>query len=180
MAEGKTSTVPATKTGATAEAMHRAGFPPWLTLVVVVLSTPGVWGFFADKSETAEAKAEVGYEILRQTVEGLKEDNAALKAEIQENERRIFSMMSSVRRHGRHGDMDGDGESASEPVEEAVDDVLDAAIEAEEPVRDMASKPMLPSLSDARGPKSSVSKARGRLPASLDMAAEQWIQKKAF
>ena len=76
-----------------AEAMNKAGFPPWMTLFVAFLSIPGVWEFFVnDQEEVAEAKAEVGYEIAKQSIEALRRENADIKRQIQRNQEMLFQL----------------------------------------------------------------------------------------
>ncbi len=86
-----------------AETMHKAGFPPWLTVVVLLATSPGFYEFFFDdQDEVAEAKAEVGYEITRQSIESLRRDNAELRDLVLENQRRLFRL--AMRGHVDFGD----------------------------------------------------------------------------
>jgi len=84
------------KTGAFAtkvDAMHKAGFPPWLSLIVILASSPGFYEFFMDDQDAvAEAKAEVGYEITRQSIEALRRENAEMKEHIRSNQAKLFQL----------------------------------------------------------------------------------------
>ncbi len=75
------------------EAMHKAGFPPWASLVVLLVSSPGFYEFFVnDQDAVAEAKAEVGYEITRQSIEALRRENAEMKEHIRSNQAKLFQL----------------------------------------------------------------------------------------
>jgi len=68
MADEKSSIIPK------AEALKKAGFHPVTTVLILVLSTPGIWqNFFDDTDEKALKAIEVAYPLLKRDVEDVRE-----------------------------------------------------------------------------------------------------------
>lgn len=79
-----------------AEALRKAGFSPVMTVVIVVVSMPGFWEFFFNKTgDEANKKAEVAYEVLVNEVKHLRRDDRTLRREIT-NLRQIFLIRSGM------------------------------------------------------------------------------------
>ena len=117
-----------------AEALKKAGFHPVTTILIIVLSTPGIWGkFIDDDDDVARAAIEKAYPLLKRDVEESKEH---AKKQVEINQKllieiaKIRTTLSIV--HGidtepsetaleglfpaaGDGDGDGDEEGAGEP-----------------------------------------------------------------